>query len=89
MLSLLLMLVAQVVGQDVTTTAPGVCAAASAEVLVGNRYRRGVPTKAKRLSGARVVRVVMPGEMVTQDWREDRLTMRVDHRRVITSVRCG
>ena len=67
----------------------GVCTAGPAEALVGEHYRRHVPTRAKRLSGARVVRVVMPGELVTQDFREDRLTIRVDHRRTITAVRCG
>lgn len=67
----------------------GVCAAGPAEVLVGEQYRRHVPTRAKRMSGARVVRVQMPGEMVTQEFREDRLTIRVDHRRLITAVRCG
>ncbi|WP_419808215.1 I78 family peptidase inhibitor [Sphingomonas sp.] len=66
-----------------------VCAARPAEVLVGERYRRHVPSRAKRLSGARTVRVVHPGEMTTMDFREDRLTIRVDHRRVITAVRCG
>ena len=85
MLTVLMLLAAQ----DVTPREPGVCAATPVEMLVGERFRRGVPTRAKRLSGARVVRVVMPGEVVTQDFRDDRLTMRVDHRRVITSVRCG
>lgn len=66
-----------------------VCAAGPAEVLVGERYRRRVPTRAKRLSGARTVRVVHPGEMTTMDFREDRLNIRVDHRRIITAVRCG
>lgn len=67
----------------------GVCAAGPAAVLEGERYRRHVSSRAKRLSGARVVRVVMPGEVMTQDFREDRLTIRVDHRRRVTSVRCG
>lgn len=67
----------------------GVCAAGPAEALVGERYRRHVPTRAKRLSGARRVRVIMPGEMVTEEFREDRLNLRVDHRRVITGVQCG
>ena len=67
----------------------GVCAAGPAQVLEGERYRRGVPTRAKRLSGARVVRVVWPGQMVTQDFRDDRVTLRVDYRRRITAVRCG
>ena len=82
MLAMLLMVAAQV-------TEPGVCAAGPAEVLVGERYRRRVPTRARRLSGARTVRVVHPGEMTTMDFREDRLNIRVDHRRIITAVRCG
>ena len=83
MMSLLLMLAAPQAAE------PGVCAAGPAEVLVGERYRRKVPTRAKRLSGARTVRVVYPGQMTTMEFREDRLNLRVDHRRVITSVRCG
>ena len=68
---------------------PQVCAAGPAEVLVGEHYRRHVPTRAKRLSGARTVRVIHPGEMTTMNFREDRLNLRVDHRRIITAVRCG
>jgi hypothetical protein len=67
----------------------GLCSASPAEVLVGERYRRGVPTRAKRLSGARTVRVIWPGQAVTLDFREDRLNLRVDYRRRITAVRCG
>jgi hypothetical protein len=65
------------------------CRSAPAEALVGERYRRGVPSEAKRLSGARAVRVVWPGEVTTMEFRPDRLTLRVDHRRRITAVRCG
>ena len=68
---------------------PGVCAAGPAEALVGEHYRRHVPTRAKRLSGARTVRVIWPGQMTTMDFREDRVNLRVDHRRTITSVSCG
>lgn len=85
---MLAMLLMMAVAQDVAPE-PGVCAAGPVEALVGERYRRGVPTRAKRLSGAARVRVVMPGEVTTQEFREDRLTLRVDYRRVITAVRCG
>lgn len=79
------LLLAQVPAQD--EVAP--CDAAPAEVLVGERYRRHVPTRARKLSGARTVRVAWPGQMMTDDFREDRLTIRVDHRRTITDVSCG
>ena len=65
------------------------CRAAPAEVLVGERYRRHVPTRAKQLSGARTVRVMWPGQMMTTDYRPERLNIRVDHRRLITAVTCG
>ena len=81
-IGLMLMMVAQI-------AEPQVCAAGPAEVLVGERYRRHVPTRAKRLSGAQTVRVVYPGDVVTQDFREDRLNLRLDYRRRITAVRCG
>jgi hypothetical protein len=35
------------------------------------------------------VRVVRPGEMVTMDFRADRLTVTVDGHGVITRVSCG
>lgn len=91
MLTLLLMLAVPQATEPAPSTdsEQAVCAAGPAEALVGERYRRRVPTRAKRLSGARSVRVVLPGEMVTQDFREDRLTIRVDHQRLITAVRCG
>lgn len=81
MLSLMLMMAAM---QEL-----GVCSATPAEVLVGERYRRGVPSRAKKLSGAQTVRVIYPGQMVTMDFREDRLNLRLDYRRRITAVRCG
>lgn len=65
------------------------CRSGPAEALVGERYRRGVPSEAKRLSGARAVRVIWPGEVTTLEFRPDRLTLRVNHRRRITAVRCG
>ena len=64
-------------------------AAQPAEVLIGERYRRHVPTRAKKLSGATKVRVIWPGQMVTEDFRPERVNLHVDHRRLITDVDCG
>lgn len=84
----MLMVLAMLAQQPMRAEAT-VCEAAPAEVLVGERYRRHVPTRAKRLSGAKLVRVAWPGQMMTMDFRDDRLTLRVDHRRLITAVSCG
>ena len=83
------MMLAMVLALALPQATESVCAAGPAEVLVGERYRRRVPTRAKRLSGARTVRVLMPGAMATDDFRDDRLNLHVDYRRVITAVRCG
>jgi len=40
-------------------------------------------------SGSKVVRVVRPGQMVTMDFRGDRVDIRVDAQDVIVSVGCG
>ena len=46
------------------------------------------PVPAQRAAACEL-RVVGPGDVVTMDYREDRLNLRVDYRRRITSVRCG
>ena len=68
---------------------PVACEAGPAEVLIGRPYRRHVPTRAKRLSGATVVRVIFPGQAVTEDFRPERVDLRVDYGRRISDVRCG
>jgi hypothetical protein len=45
--------------------------------------------RATLASRARVARVVAPGEMVTADFRPDRLTVRVNRRNVIVDLTCG
>ena len=40
-------------------------------------------------SGAKVVRVLRPGMMVTMEYRGDRLNLRIDGQGKILSVTCG
>ena len=77
------------IAQETIAAEPVACRAAPAEALVGERYRRHVPTRAKKLSGAGKVRVLWPGQMMTKDYRVDRLNIRVNYRRLITAVSCG
>lgn len=84
-----MLMVLALLAQTPAQAEPVECRARPAEVLVGERYRRGVPTRAKTLSGARVVRVQWPGDMLTADYRPDRVTVRVNYRRLITAVSCG
>lgn len=56
--------------------AEGPCNAEAAQKLVG----KAKPTdeEAKRLTGATTVRQISPNDMVTKDFREDRVTIETD-----------
>ncbi len=84
-----MLMVLTLLAQAPVQAEPAECRARPAEVLIGERDRRGVPTKAKKLSGAHTVRVQWPGQPLTTDFRPDRVNIRVDHRRLITAVSCG
>lgn len=66
----------------------GRCDAEAAQQLVGKT--KPTDADAARLTGARSVRQIEPGQMVTQDYREDRVTIETDPAsgRVV-AARCG
>ncbi len=61
----------------------GTCGAAGYASLVGR------PLAAVTLPAELPQRVIRPGEMVTMEFRADRLTIEVDEAGTITAVRCG
>jgi len=67
----------------------GTCDAAGAQFAVGQEATPSVLQEARRRSGATRVRVIKPGEIVTQEFDPARLTIEVDAANRITSVRCG
>ncbi len=72
-----------------STTTPGVCNNEGLSRFVGQPKSGEMQTQLLSASGARVIRWVEHGMMVTMDFREDRVTVRLgpDHR--IASVSCG
>lgn len=67
---------------------PGVCNPAAAEALAGKN--RISSRKAKRLTGATLVRQIKPGQGVTMDYRRERVTIETDPRtRKIVRAFCG
>jgi len=67
---------------------PGVCNPAAADALAGKN--RISDRKAKRLTGATVVRQIRPGQGVTMDYRRERVTIETDARtRRIARAFCG
>lgn len=63
------------------------CSPTAAQTLVG---RSDVSeSDAKSITGAVTIRRISPGDMVTQDFRDDRLTLEVDGTAVIVRAACG
>lgn len=65
------------------------CNAEPARTLVGQPATAANVERARTLAGARIARVLKPGQMVTMEFIEGRLNIDVDDRNVITNVRCG
>ena len=56
---------------------------------VGKTATAAVVERARIDAGARSVRVLKPGQMVTMEYIEGRLNIDVDAANVVTNVRCG
>lgn len=67
----------------------GECHAERAQAAVGKTATAAVVEEARRSAGATIVRKLVPGQMVTMEYRADRLSVDVDANDVVTGVRCG
>jgi hypothetical protein len=67
----------------------GACNASRVQDLVGREASTELGTEAARRSGARALRWIQPGDMVTQDYRTDRLNIELDGRNRVSRLRCG
>jgi len=80
-------------GDDANATPPaGVaqsCNADAARGAIGKAATPEVVEQARRESGAAIARVLKPGQVVTMEYRGDRLNVDVDDGNVVTNVRCG
>ena len=65
------------------------CNAAAVQGLVGRQEGPELAAEAQRLSGARAVRVLRPGQMITMEYRADRLNIRIDTRQKVLAMTCG
>jgi hypothetical protein len=71
---------------DVTSAG---CDAPLARGLIGQQATAELGTRALQLTGTQRLRWIRPGEMVTMDYREDRLTIELDEAGRIRGIRCG
>jgi hypothetical protein len=69
-------------------TPPVECDAARAESFVGQNGQ-AIAEQARTAAGARTVRVIAPGQAVTQDFRPDRLNVETDTAGNVVRVHCA
>jgi hypothetical protein len=65
------------------------CDASGAQNLVGQQATQGLGARALELTGARTIRWIRPGDVVTMDYREDRLNIHLDGRGRVERLTCG
>jgi hypothetical protein len=65
------------------------CDAAKAQSLIGQVASSELAAQAQRLTGASVVRWLLPGQVVTMEYRADRLSIVLDASNRVQAVRCG
>ena len=78
-----------IAGCTVTVEPPPSCDAAAASFLIGTPATAANVETARLAAGASVVRVLEPGEIVTMEFRADRLNVELDGLDFIRDVRCG
>ncbi len=66
-----------------------VCGTAKAQSLVGSPASSELGAEALRLSGARTIRWIRPGDVVTTEYRADRLNIDLDARGQVARLACG
>lgn len=71
------------------TPEPDTCDAAAARALIGGRATDVLVAEAQRLTGARRVRSIRPGMMVTMDYSPDRLNIHIGPDEKVERFACG
>ena len=73
-----------------STAPPGdICDAKPAQGVVGQQPTVKVIEQARVRSGARMARVLRPGQMVTKEFDQQRLNLELDANGKIIAARCG
>jgi len=75
--------------QPAATSGPKGCDAGKLHDLIGKPYDGSEADALRNKAGARLIRVIRPGNMVTMDFREDRLNVKLDASDRVTGLNCG
>lgn len=69
--------------------APRICNADQASHIGGQKITPQLEQQALQSSGAGMLRVIRPGQMVTRDYRSERLNLQLNDFDVVVRVYCG
>ncbi|MGE8068214.1 I78 family peptidase inhibitor [Pseudomonas sp. NPDC089569] len=72
-----------------TDTGHSRCEAKAAEFTIGKQASPELLEQARTRAGAQNARFIQPNDMVTLEYRSDRLNLNTDANRVVTRVNCG
>jgi hypothetical protein len=76
------------VAEPVVAQPSGECRADAAREMVGKPFDAALQKDAMAKTGAKLVRVIRPGDVVTKDYRPNRLNIDLDAQDVVVSLRC-
>jgi hypothetical protein len=65
------------------------CGSGKATDLVGKRWTEAMSAPTLKRTGARSLRVIAPGDMVTMDYRPNRLNIETDAEGRVVRLKCG
>ncbi len=71
------------------TPEPGPCTLGNLYRVIGQRATPRVVDRIRRTAGATTARVLRPGQIVTMEYRADRVDVKVDAANLIVSLSCG
>ncbi|AIN59092.1 hypothetical protein EON09_19650 [Pseudomonas soli] len=67
----------------------GRCEASGADFTVGKPASAELLEQARKASGSQMARILKPHDVITLEYRSERLNLNVDDKGVVTRVNCG
>ncbi|MFJ4443300.1 I78 family peptidase inhibitor [Pseudomonas sp. NPDC089422] len=67
----------------------GRCQASGADFAIGKPGSADLLEQARKASGSQMARILKPHDVVTLEYRSERLNLNVDEQGVVTRVNCG
>ncbi|MCO7515001.1 I78 family peptidase inhibitor [Pseudomonas guariconensis] len=67
----------------------GRCEASGADFAIGKQGTAELLEQARKASGSQLARILKPHDVITLEYRSERLNLNVDDRGVVTRVNCG